>query len=357
MKQFKLIYSLLLMLPFLTVANNSKPSGKHTKEKTIQKEFVVNDNTALELYNGYGNVDITTWDGDQIIIEAQILVNGDDEQTVLRDLKKIDVKFYLNKDRKKLKVNTIGFADIKLHKEVHYSIKAPRTMPLFIYNSYGNVIIDETDAHVSLYASYGSVIAGKLNYKAKIGLSYSQDTKIEYAEKLIVSSSFADFKIKDAKVIDITHLQSSNATIDQVANLLYSECVYGTLNVGKVTSVIDGESEYLTTTIEESSGEYPLKIKSKYGSTTIKKWSNKSVDLDIYGTRLTMGYTKEVPFDLDLNVKGCIIQTTVGALPKSVKDNLIEKSIKEYKGYHMKSNSGRNLNIKIAKGILRFNEY
>ena len=55
---FRLL-TLLLVLPLLTFANGW--NGKHTKEKTIHKEYNVSANATLKVNNSYGNLDITTW--------------------------------------------------------------------------------------------------------------------------------------------------------------------------------------------------------------------------------------------------------------------------------------------------------
>jgi hypothetical protein len=357
MKLFKTHhFVILLLLPLLTIANTGKPTGKHTKEKTIQKEFKVLPSTRLEVWNKYGNVGISTWDNDKIVIEAHVIVNGNNEQNLTTALKEILLDFSADDNKKKVKVETKGLADIKLHKEIHYQIRVPRTCPLWITNHYGNVIIDDTDANVDIGVAYGSLIAGKLNGINSIAISYSQNTKIKFARTMTAYIYYADFKVEESRQLHIKKMQSSNISIGKIWSLTYLDCNYGTLEVDSITNGINGSSDYLITNIKSITGDLPIIMNAKYGSINIDKWNNKNVAFDLYGTRLTLGYSDTIPFDLGLNVKGCIIPTTVGALPKTVQDNLIMLSEKEYLGYHLKKKSERKLNIKIAKGILRFNK-
>jgi len=357
MKLFKTnLIVILLLLPLLTIANTGKRTGKHTKEKRIHKEFTVLPTTKLEVWNNYGNINISTWDGDTIIIDSQIIVNGNDEQSIITALKGIYLNFNADDNKKKVKVETRGYKEIKLHKEIHYQIKVPKTCPLFVSNSYGNIIIDETNANVDFGVAYGSVIAGKLNGKTSLAISYSQKTKIEYAKTLTTLAYFADLKIEESKILRIKKMQSSNISIGKVGSLAYNNCNYGTLEIDSIMNSIAGYSEYLTIDIKSITGCLPILLDAKYGSINIDKWDNPKVNFDLYGTRLTLGYSDKTPFDLDLNVKGCIIRTTIGALPKTVQSNLITLSEKEYSGYHIKKKSKRKLKIKIAKGILRFNK-
>lgn len=357
MKLFKTnLLVLLLLFPLLTFANTGKRTGKHTKEKTIHKEFTVLPTTKLEIWNSHGNIDISTWDGDKISIDAHIIVNGNNEQNLTNALKEIQLNFTADDNKKKVKAETKGLGNIKLHKEIHYQIRVPRTCPLWITNHYGNVIIDETDANVDIGVAYGSVIAGKLNGINSVAISYSQNTKIKFARTMTAYVYFADFKVEESRQLHIKKMQSSNISIGEIWSLTFTDCNYGTLEVDSITNGINGSSEYLTTNIKSIKGDLPIIMNAKYGSINIGNWDNLYANFDLYGTRLSLGYSDKIPFDVDLNVKGCIISTTVGALPKTVQGNLITISDKEYSGYHIKKHSGRKLNIKIAKGILRFNK-
>lgn len=356
MKLFKnKIVVILLLLPLLTIANTGKRTGKHTKEKTIHEEFTVNKNTKLEIWNNYGNVDITTWEGNSIIVDTQIIVNGNNEQNVTAALKQIYLDFNSDDSKKSVKVETKGLEEIKQHKEIHYQIKVPKTCPLLIINSYGNIIINETDANVNLTVSYGNVLAGKLNGESSVWISYSQKTKIKLAKNLTISTFFSDLKIDEAEELFIKKMQSSNVSIGEVWSLTYSNCNYGTLDIDSILWGGYGNGDYLTVNIKSITGRLPMTFNAKYGSINIGKWDNKNTAFDVYGTRLSLGYSNEIPFDINLNVKGCIIPTTVRALPKTVQDNLTTISEKEYSGYHIKKETGRKLSIKITKGILRFN--
>jgi len=355
MKLFKTnIVVILLLLPILSFANSGNRTGKHTKEKSVHKEFTVLPTTKLEIWNSYGNVDISTWDGDKISVDAQIIVNGNNEQHISSALKQIFIDFTADGNKKKVKIETKGFKYIKQHKEIHYQIKVPKTCPLKVYNNYGNIIIDETDANVEFIASYGSVIADKLKGISYITVSYSQNTKIKFVRTMTAYIYFADFKVEESKQIHINKMQSSNVTIDDIWSLTFSDCDYGTIEVGTIRNGVMGWSEYSTINIKSITGFLPLGFYTKYGSINIEHWDNKNVEFDLYGTRLSLGHTNKTPFDLNLKVKGCIIPTTLESLPKNIQDNLITISEKEYAGYHIKKQSGRKLDIKIAKGILKF---
>mgnify|MGYP003655960268 FL=1 len=78
MKTILYKYTWLLLLAFTTVANANDTdfNGKHTREKTIKKEFNVNANALLKINNSYGNLNITSWNENRVVIEVHIKTNG-----------------------------------------------------------------------------------------------------------------------------------------------------------------------------------------------------------------------------------------------------------------------------------------
>ncbi|MCB0445054.1 MAG: hypothetical protein KDC68_05270, partial [Gelidibacter sp.] len=87
---YKTVFALLLIPP-LMLGNNK--NGKYTKEKTIKKEFTVNSNALLKIYNSYGNISIVTYSGNIVTIEVNIQTNGNDTEKVQKKLDDISVDF------------------------------------------------------------------------------------------------------------------------------------------------------------------------------------------------------------------------------------------------------------------------
>lgn len=86
------ILFLLLIIPAIAFATE-KGKGKYEKSKSIKKEYTVNSNALLKINNRYGNVDVTSWDKNEVVIEVKITVSGNDEDKVIKRLSMIDVAF------------------------------------------------------------------------------------------------------------------------------------------------------------------------------------------------------------------------------------------------------------------------
>ena len=93
MKTLLFKYSIILMVVFPTMLSAHNGKGKYTKEKTIKKEFAVNSDALLKVSNSYGNLNITSWDENRVMIEVHIKTNGNNEEKVQKKLDEITVDF------------------------------------------------------------------------------------------------------------------------------------------------------------------------------------------------------------------------------------------------------------------------
>ena len=64
MKNSAKLFLLFLLIPLAIFATEKK--GKYTKNKTIAKEFKVTKDATLNVSNKYGNIDIVTWNENNI---------------------------------------------------------------------------------------------------------------------------------------------------------------------------------------------------------------------------------------------------------------------------------------------------
>ena len=94
-------YCVILFMAFASAlfANNGGGlKGKYTKEKTIKKEFNINADALLKVRNSYGNLNITSWNENRVVMEVSIKTNGNNEEKVIKRLQQITVDFE-NSDR------------------------------------------------------------------------------------------------------------------------------------------------------------------------------------------------------------------------------------------------------------------
>lgn len=362
MRLFKL-FTIVMLLPIIAFANTGKRSGKFTKEKTIHKEFEVEENTQLQLFNNSGNVTVSTWDKNTIAINAQVIVNGNSESAVKSDLEAIYIDFLNLPKKKKLIVETKQhYNAIVNHREIHYQIQIPETCRLYVSNVNGDIVIDVINTDVILGVNYGNIIANELNGYAVVNVSYSAGTKIRSAKTIDFYSNFSDVKINKVESVFFAETISSNIYIGEASSLTY-QGESGTLDVGYIAknlNIISGN--YTIFNFSDISEKSNVKIKAKYGALTVGSWKSYKNDIDVYRTKLSIGYSKNTPFNLRINSEADVIMASwsikreILQFPPVIRKNLIKLSNVKYKGYYLKNNSGRFLNLKLSESILRFHK-
>lgn len=357
MKLFNIkLLCFVLLLPIIGFSNNGIGKGKHIEEKRIHKEFKFTEGMLLNIHNSYGNIDLTAWDGNKIIVDILVIVNGKDETEAKQLINKIDVTYSVNKQDGIVTLLTKK-KTYKHHeyREIHYQVKVPKNCHLNIDNNYGNISIDESDASVALKTYYGNIKAGKLTGTSKLETSFSQRNTFEYIKNGAIKGQFCDYTIKKAGALDIVEMTSSNGVINIVDNLKYN-CNYGSLMIDNVNTSIDGKGEYLTTTIENCFTTEKTEIEAYYGYVDIKNWNNSSAVFDIDNAKIALGYNPEIPFAFNLLTRGCTTESILNSIPSNFKGGHCDDkgNNQRYCGYHIEASRKNYMLLKMANGILRF---
>ncbi len=280
-------------------------SGKHTKEKKIKKEFKVSADSDLKIDNSYGNVDISTWDENRVVIEVIIKANGNDKDRVAKRLEEINIEFeqgsggvsartrFSKEDKSWWKEVFGGFDNINL--EVNYIVRAPVGNNLNISNDYGGIYLDKTTGNTKISCDYGKMDIGELKGKSNyLNFDYTRGSRIDYVTSAEINADYSDYEIGEAGklIIDADYTKS---TIKKVSQLSFN-CDYGSMDIDKV-KVLIGNGDYLSTRINRIFESADINL--DYGSLSIEKVikgaKNIEIDTDYAGVKL--GYDNEMSFN------------------------------------------------------------
>ena len=334
-------------------------TGKHTKEKKIKKEFSVSANSELNIDNSYGNVDITTWDQNRVVIEVIIKTNGNDEEEVEKKLEEINVEFNQNSNGVSAKTRFSkkesswwkdlfsGFDNVNM--EVNYVVRAPIGNHLGISNDYGGIYIDKTTGNTSINCDYGKLDLGELRGKSNsLTFDYTRSSSIDYVTNAAINADYSDYEIMEADQLVIT-ADYSKSKIGKVGKVEYN-CDYGSVEIDKV-KVLIGNGDYLTTKINRVFTSADLNM--DYGSLSIEKVikgaKNINIDTDYAGVKL--GYDNEMSFDFN-------VETSYGGI-----NGLDELQVQKQKqgnsshsvsGNYGGTSNGAQINITTSYGSVKF---
>ncbi len=356
---YKIVY-LFLFIPAIVLATGTKEKGKYTKEKSIKKEFSVDNNALLKIKNSYGNLDVTSWNENRIIVQINITVNGNNEEKVISRLKNIDVDFksssqlvsaetILNNQTKswwdKISEN---WTNESVNIKVNYTVKVPINNSVDLNNDYGSITLNKIKGTAKIHCDYGQIIIGELmaddNY---IAINYTHNNSIKYMKSGKINADYSGFELEKSENINLS-ADYSQSYIGFVKNLKYN-CDYGGLHIKNVEKMI-GNGDYLNTKVENVITE--IDIKSDYGSINILNLSatTKSANIKTDYTGVNLGYSSALNFDFKL-------KSSYGSIKLDSEVNIVNKSKdnfdKDYQGYHGIENSGTFINITSSYGGIK----
>lgn len=355
----KIPYSLivfLLMLPGIVLGNNW--NGKHTKEKTIKKEYTVNSNALLKVNNSYGNINVVTYSGTQVTIEVKIKTNGNDLEKVQKKLDEIDVEFSANSEQVSAKTifnkeNSKSWwnwgSNNNVNMEINYIIKLPITNKVDISNDYGSINLDKLEGRAVLSCDYGKITTKELmadyNY---IAFDYTNNSYFEYIKSGKIVADYSGFTVAKAKSLEIT-ADYTKSTVEVAEDVTYT-CDYGSVNIGKANNV-KGNGDYLTLRLGDIYKN--VDIKADYGSIKIDNMTvnagNVFIESDYVG--ITIGYSPSYHFNFDIDLEYASLREADGF---EFNKKIIESTDKYYQGYYGNSNSGNNIKITSDYGSVTF---
>ena len=298
---------MLLTLPMTLWAYDGKLKGKYTKEKTVKKEFKVNSDALLSVDNSYGNLNITSWNEDSIVIEVKIKTSGNNAEKVQEKLDDIRIDFENNNSRVSARTifndNDSGWGwnwgrNNNVDMQINYTIKLPIKSKVDLNNDYGSIILDRIDGHAKISCDYGRLDVGQLNGREnQLNFDYTSKSTIGYIKSGKISADYSGFNIEKAGDLIIS-ADYTNSEVGQMGNLQYA-CDYGKIEVREVRNV-QGNGDYINVDLGTVHGN--LDVSADYGSLKIDRIAADAgnVQLNTDYTGVKIGYDPNYHFDFEI---------------------------------------------------------
>ena len=357
---FKYIFFALALIPLVAIAHvdNQKLNGRYTKEKTIKKEYNVNSDALFKVKNSYGNLNITSWNENRVVIEVHIKTNGNDEDRVQERLEEIDVDFENSSSMVSAitqfgdQSNSWGWSWGKRKKvsvQVNYTIKLPVKNSVNLSNDYGSSILDRIDGHAKISCDYGNLEIGELRGRTnELKFDYTSRSTFDYVNSAEIVADYSGFTIKKAGNLNI-RADYTNAVVEEMKNLEYSSD-YGSIEVNNVENVI-GNGDYIGVKLGNVHGN--VSINGDYGSLKIDRLAPDAGNVDIRTdyTGIKIGYDPEYHFDFEISAEYAGVNGKENFEINISKEKSTEKY---YSGYYGKANSGNRVSITSDYGGISF---
>jgi len=300
-KQFK-IFCLILLLPFLGYSNDD---FGYSKQKSINKAYIVNSDAGINIDNSYGNIFVTTWNEDKIEIDVLIKVSGDSENWVNQKINSIDVNFIALKSMVTAKTvfdNSVSKNNGRNNCfQINYTIKMPKNGSVTLNNKYGNIGSTNLFSTTDINCKYGKINLANLNgNNNKIQIDYCSRSTIDYLKNGSVTSKYSELTIDRVTKIDLVS-DYSEIGIGDGGDVKYNS-KYGAIKIDKVNS-LDANGNYLSIDIGDVNNQ--LKLYTKYSNVSIEAIKPKANNVAIVAgyTGVKIGFDPNYIFDFDVSVR------------------------------------------------------
>ncbi len=353
---FRITILLLLLAPLSMFPNDGKHNGKYTKEKTIKKEFDVDSDALLKVSNSYGNLNITSWNEDRVMIEVHIKTNGNNEEKVLKKLNEISVDF--ENSARMVSARTIfnnnksswGWGgNNKVNMQINYTIKLPVKNSVHLNNDYGSIILDRIDGHAKISCDYGRLDIGELRGRNnQLNFDYTSKSRIGYINSGKITADYSGYTIEKAG--DLTIIADyTNSTVDKMGNLEYNSD-YGKIEIGEADNV-KGTGDYINVRLGTIHGN--VDVNADYGSVKIGKMDSDAGNILINSdyTGVKIGYDDGYHFNFEIKTSYAGVS---GKDDFEINISEVKSSRKYYKGYRGSSSSGNTVSVSSEYGNISF---
>lgn len=354
---FKLVVFITL-LPCLILAMNDPMTGRHTKEKKIERSFDVNKNAQLKIDNRFGNVDITTWNQNKIEIVVTITTNGNNEQEVQRRLDEINVEFSGTKSQvtaqTKIGSGRSGWSLFSnrsgnVNMKINYSVKMPAANSLDLRNDYGAISLNKINGDTKITCNYGTFIIGELLGNSNtLNFDYTNSATIDRAKNLAINADYSEFVLNRAENVNFKG-NYTRSDFRDVSNNLNFDGSYGRLTVGTAKN-FTGKTRYVTSNFGTITHNFDMN--ATYGRIIIdfldKNFNN--VIIAARYTSIDIGYSNQSDFSLNTKLAYANLRND-----DSIDFTLsnIQNTRSEYEGYFGNRNSKNKIQITSDYGNVR----
>jgi hypothetical protein len=236
--------------------------------KTIEKSFPLTGTGELQLENRYGNITLTGWDQNKVVVNISITVNHRKKENAEDLLERINPKIksstgYVSIVSEISNKNTGWFADFfnranpidfdRSHVQIDYEVYLPTKAGLKVTNRFGDVVIENWNGSLNALIEHGDLWIGENLNKVDIVLKYGKvrakdlnyadmDLKnggldMENSKNLRLRSNGTDIGIHSVNSLEV-YSNKDNISVNEVGTL-FGNLEFTTFKLERLTQELD----------------------------------------------------------------------------------------------------------------------
>ena len=329
-------------------------TAQQVEKKTYHKELEVLPNALIEIENQFGDLKMTSWDENRVVIDILITVEGNNNKRLAEKLEDISVYFELEPDHIVAKtrieeewVFTL-FGRSRLKYRIDYTVKLPRSSRVDLDNDYGTIILNTLDGAAKISCDYGKIVVGTLNSESNfLAFDYTKNSSFEFILGGEIKADFSEFEVQEAGQVDL-EADYTTSEFNTIQRLNYKND-FGKLLIDKINT-LEGKGDYLTLKIGTLFQEASLN--NEFGLIRIDQVmpSTKSLLIDSEYCSIQLGIAPEWEFQHEIDLDFAGLKSTL-ALEHSIQKS--ESTEKYYKGFHRNNQSLNQLKITSEFGSVK----
>jgi len=345
--KFKFLGLLFLGTSLLSFAAQSN-------SKEIHREIIVNPDVLVEIKNQFGNLNISSWDENKVVIDVVITVKGSNQKRVDEKLDEIDVVFNLSSDLVSARTQIdegwgyFWFNSSKLHYKIDYTVKLPRSSAVDLENDYGSILLNELDGSAKINCDYGKLLIGDLHHENNsLSFDYTTNSTIDFIKGGEIRADYSGFEVMEAGSISL-QADYTNSKFNTVERLEFKND-YGKLNIDRINH-LNGRGDFLT--LQLGTLYKKLDLNQEFGSIRVDH-INPSAEMIMVNseyTGVTLGIDSDWDFTYKINLEFASLKSS---LPLQHLIQREESTEKTYKGYSKDENSSNSILIKSEFGTVK----
>jgi len=316
----------------------SAAGGKFTK--TIKETFGVEANTSIEASNKHGDIQIHTWDKNEVTFEIIVTVEAKTEADAEDELERIDVEFtnipgvvraetnWEEKEKKGWWIfdwsswgNWNGWEDGNKVR-VDYSIYMPAENVVNLNNKYGNINFPTFDNDAKFTVKYGNMTGERVGGSLNLDIGYGDadiqsvggesQVDIKYGKFRADVLQSINIESKYSKIyLDNSHDIRDDFEIEKVNNIEI-DSKYSDYKIYEMTGEGDFDMEYGDAKIKNMAADFGnLQIEGSYANFTFYMPSGAAYEVDVESSYGDLDFRNDGHLDIhkdnaDRKVKGYV---------------------------------------------------
>jgi hypothetical protein len=310
----------------------------------------------------YGRVQVNTWAKSEIKVEAELVARGESEMGARQVMDALGVQ-WLEYDARTggVAVSSVFGPGLRCRAggcryEVNYVVWLPRTTALRVYNSFGDVTINNTlRGSTELAVEYGSLRAGRLEGPQNLIRIGNGDCDIAYAGRAGIDASYARLRLGKGETVALRN-NNSDVEVGTVQDLtVHSK--YGAVALGTVRN-LRGSSGYSRFSVDKLSEGLDMALRYCPDFVVRDMGPNfRQITLDGGYSTIRLGFAEAPSFRFDVSTEqGQLLVEKHLVRVLSEERGATSSDVLGVFGAAQPARNAGNVNIKLRHGTVRFSK-